>query len=68
MLWIAMEAIGKFQNIKKFLKTKILIILTTLTARLLKKIKMMMRAKQEGFKMIISSKITKIKIKVSILT
>jgi hypothetical protein len=63
-----MEAIGKFQNIKKFLKTKILIILTTLTARLLKKIKMMMRAKQEGFKMIISSKITKIKIKVSILT
>jgi len=68
MLWIAMEAIGKFQNIEKFLKTKILIILTTLTARLLKKIKMMMRAKQEGFKMIISSKITKIKIKVSILT
>jgi hypothetical protein len=63
-----MEAIGKFQNIEKFLKTKILIILTTLTARLLKKIKMMMRAKQEGFKMIISSKITKIKIKVSILT
>jgi hypothetical protein len=68
MLWIAMEAIGKFQNIEKFLKTKILIILTTLTARLLKKIKMMMRAKQEGFKMIINSKITKIKIKVSILT
>jgi hypothetical protein len=63
-----MEAIGKFQNIEKFLKTKILIILTTLTARLLKKIKMMMRAKQEGFKMIINSKITKIKIKVSILT
>jgi hypothetical protein len=63
-----MEAIGKFQNIEKFLKTKILIILTTLTARLLKKIKMMIRAKQEGFKMIISSKITKIKIKVSILT
>jgi hypothetical protein len=63
-----MEAIGKFQNIEKFLKTKILIILTTLTARLLKKIKMMMRAKQEGFKMITSSKITKIKIKVSILT
>ena len=68
MLWIAMEAIGKFQNIEKFHKTKILIILTTLTARLLKKIKMKMRAKQEGFKMIISSMITKIKIKVSILT
>ena len=68
MLWIAMEAIGKFQNTERFHKTKILIILTTLTARLLKKIKMKMRAKLEGFKMIICYKITKIKIKVFILT
>jgi hypothetical protein len=44
-----MEAIGKFQNTERFHKTKILIILTTLTARLLKKIKMKMRAKLEGF-------------------
>ena len=49
MLWIDMEAIGKFQNTERLHKTKILIILTTLTARLLKKIKMKMRAKLEGF-------------------
>jgi hypothetical protein len=33
MVWIAMEAIGKFQSTEKIFKIKILTIRTTLTAR-----------------------------------
>ena len=67
MVWIAMEAIGKFQSTEKIFKIKILIIRTTLTARWSKKINMKMRAKQESFRMTTCSKIAKTKIRAFIL-